>query len=413
MILKNRLIGLILFCLCYSFYSHGQNNIVVQWKKNFGGERNNTIKAVIEDDDGNIVLAGESQNEANQLDVWLLKINPKGETIWTKTFPKKGHQSAFSIEKTETGFMVGANDVIPGKPSRPFILFVDNDGNTTKRTEIHYAQDLNLTQLKTVGNYIYAVGTTIKNPADLFTYGILIKFNKDFNTFWEMKFKGDSRSIQHPITKEPWPRPSTSEPRDFLVLDEETLVLTGYQSSDKVTDFWTVNVDIKNQKVRWESKIGEHYGGDEAFQLIETPDKQILMVGTRYDKKRPNFPYRGQVIKFDKATGKVLLEETYEAEKTLYFDRILKAFPAKNGNFLIGLSGENPYNIHDAVVQQDIWLVFIDHDGKMLWQETIPQIGEERGINFLITAKNEYFIFAKIYQEDGTTDLQVLKIGFP
>lgn len=412
MILRNKLSFLILFCLSLSFYSHSQS-LTFHWKKTFGGEKNNTIKAVSEDDDGNIVFAGESQNENNKLDLWLLKIDKEGKTIWTRTFPKKGHQRAFSIKKTETGFMVGGNDIVSSIEARPFILYIDNDGNPIKKTPIKYSQNLRLNQIKQVGNDFYAVGTTIKYTDDLYTDGILIKFNKDFDVSWEMKFQPDTLIFKHPATGLPWYYVSTIEPRDFLIMNDETLVLTGYQSSKKVTDFWTTNVDIKNQKVRWNHRINEYNGGDEAFQLLETHDNQVLMIGTRYDKIPPNYSYRGQVVKYDKTTGKVLFAKNYETEKTSYFDRILKAFPTKNGYFLIGLSGKNPSRVGTAIVPQDIWLVFIDHAGKMLWEETIPQVGEEHGINFLVTAKNEYYVFAKAYQENGTSDLQVLKIAVP
>lgn len=411
MTFKNKLIFILIFCLCYSFYGNSQS-LVVQWKKNFGGEKNDAISAIVEDDAGDIVLTGENQNEHNQLDLWILKIDKTGKTIWSKTFPKRGHQRAFSILKTETGFIIGGNDVPTGTQARPFILFIDNDGNKTKKITIEYQQELRFTKLKKIGNYFYAIGTTSRPSNDLFTDGVLIKFNKNFDVVWEMKFKSEPLIHEHPITKKPWHYASTAEPRDFLVMNDETLILTGYQSSKKVTDFWTMNIDTKNQKIRWESKINTYYGGNEAFQLVKTPDNQPLMIGTRYDKPK-DFTYFGNVIKFDKTTGKVLFSELYQAEKTELFDRILSAFPSKNGCFLIGLTGTNPSRVTTAEVPQDIWVVFIDHDGKMLWEETIPQIGEERGIDFLVTAKNEYFIFAKIYKENGTTDLQVLKVGFP
>lgn len=412
MIFKNKLTFLLIFCFSHTFSGNSQS-LEFQWKKNFESEKGNSISAVIEDDAGNIVFAGETRNEHAQLDLWLLKIDKLGRTIWTKNFPRRGHQRVFSLLKTETGFMVGANDIPTRTAARPFVLFVDNDGNATKKTKIKYKQELRLKKLKKVGDDFYGVGITIKPMEDIFTDGILMKFNKDFDLVSEMNFQPDSVILEHPVTKLPWNYVSTAEPRDFLVMDDETLLLTGYQSSEKVTDFWTANIDFKNKKIRWESKINQHFGGNEAFQLIETPDHQPLMIGTRFDIIGEVGTYYGNAIKFDKETGKVLFSELYQAKKTNRFDRILQAFPTKNGCFLVGLSGLDPYRLTKGEVPQDIWVVFIDHDGKMLWEQTIPQVGEERGVNFLVTAENEYYIFAKAYQKNGTGDLQVLKIAFP
>ena len=63
------------------------------WQQNFGGTALDQPRAIIEDADGGLLIAGYSDSADNdvtanhgQYDFWLLKITSFGEKIWERSF---------------------------------------------------------------------------------------------------------------------------------------------------------------------------------------------------------------------------------------------------------------------------------------------------------------------------------------
>ncbi|MFA7327685.1 MAG: T9SS type A sorting domain-containing protein [Candidatus Kapaibacterium sp.] len=85
------------------------------WKKNYGGSGSETIYSVIESNDGSYVFAGGSASFDFDLeyaqtrgydDIWITKITPQGEIIWTKTYGGSSGEFAFSIIENKDGGLV-------------------------------------------------------------------------------------------------------------------------------------------------------------------------------------------------------------------------------------------------------------------------------------------------------------------
>lgn len=102
------------------------------WKKTFGGERNELSSSVIEDNGGDYVFAAASESfSVGGYDIWIVKTDSNGDTIWTKTYGGTLDDIPAWIEQTDdrgyiiTGrtnsFGAGGNDL--------FLLKLDNDGN--------------------------------------------------------------------------------------------------------------------------------------------------------------------------------------------------------------------------------------------------------------------------------------------
>ena len=71
------------------------------WSKTYGTQFNESGSWVIESTDNGYFIVGERQ-QANSpwLDIWLLKINSFGDTLWTKTLGGEETETAFSLMKT-------------------------------------------------------------------------------------------------------------------------------------------------------------------------------------------------------------------------------------------------------------------------------------------------------------------------
>ncbi|MEO0585056.1 MAG: hypothetical protein AAF135_22780, partial [Bacteroidota bacterium] len=63
------------------------------WQTSFGGEKDDDIQCSIIDREGNIVMGGTTfsqggliQEQKGNGDIWMVKLTPKGQLIWSKTF---------------------------------------------------------------------------------------------------------------------------------------------------------------------------------------------------------------------------------------------------------------------------------------------------------------------------------------
>lgn len=74
------------------------------WAKTYGGTNQEGGNQIIATDDGNYLLFGFTQTfGAGDRDFYLLKINPQGEVIWTKTYGSPNYEESQEIVKVESG----------------------------------------------------------------------------------------------------------------------------------------------------------------------------------------------------------------------------------------------------------------------------------------------------------------------
>ena len=79
----------------------------VQWNKTYEGQSIPISKYLIQTSDGNYAIAGEYVFTSQQkVGFWLAKLNPNGDTIWTKTYFGEGFGWAESLVQTSDGGFV-------------------------------------------------------------------------------------------------------------------------------------------------------------------------------------------------------------------------------------------------------------------------------------------------------------------
>lgn len=74
------------------------------WSKTYGGSNQEGGNQIIPTDDGNYLLFGFTQSfGAGDRDFYLLKINPQGDVIWTKTYGSTNYEESQGIVKVASG----------------------------------------------------------------------------------------------------------------------------------------------------------------------------------------------------------------------------------------------------------------------------------------------------------------------
>jgi predicted secreted protein len=81
----------------------------IQWQKTYGGSNGEEAYSIQQTADGGYVVAGGTTSfGAGGLDVWVLKLNAKGEIQWQKTYGGSVDDFAYSIQQTADGGYVMA-----------------------------------------------------------------------------------------------------------------------------------------------------------------------------------------------------------------------------------------------------------------------------------------------------------------
>jgi hypothetical protein len=143
-------------------------------------------------DGGYIVAGGTSSIGAGNSDVYLIKTDANGNTLWTKTFGGTGDEYAYAVQQTTDGGYIVAGDTNSfGAGNRDWYLIkTDANGNTlwTKTfggTAVDYATAVQQTM---DGGYIVAGITNSFGAGNADAY--LIKADTNGNTLWTKTFGG-------------------------------------------------------------------------------------------------------------------------------------------------------------------------------------------------------------------------------
>jgi len=79
------------------------------WNKTFGGYDNDIARSIIQTEDGDYVIVGETQSKgAGEWDAWIIKIDEQGNIEWDKIIGGSSWDSILSIIQTEDGDYVVA-----------------------------------------------------------------------------------------------------------------------------------------------------------------------------------------------------------------------------------------------------------------------------------------------------------------
>lgn len=109
-------------------------NGIIQWKKKYGGSYAEKFIKVLETNNGEYLVAGNTSsnngdvtNFKGHLDCWLLSISANGNLNWQKTFGGTAYDDVYDIQKTNDGSYIlsgnsASDDVdVTINPNNPFL----------------------------------------------------------------------------------------------------------------------------------------------------------------------------------------------------------------------------------------------------------------------------------------------------
>jgi hypothetical protein len=179
---------IIVFVLFLAIPCWGQDII---WSRNYGGPYGDEGVRLCETFDGGYIMVGNTESFGSEVQIYLVKTDSRGDTLWTRTFGGNGLEYGNSVRQTtDGGFIIGGWTTSFGQGIQVYLVKTDAQGNTQwSRTYGGSDVDDCITVRQTSDGGYILVGSTYSYSAggrDLY----LIKTNPFGQMQWSKTYGG-------------------------------------------------------------------------------------------------------------------------------------------------------------------------------------------------------------------------------
>jgi len=163
------------------------------WTRTYGGAGYDYGESVQQTQDEGYIVAGETNSFGNLWQVYLIKTNASGDTLWTRTYGGASTDGCYSVQQTTDGGYIVAGITNSFGDYYQVYLIKTNSGGDTLWTRTYggagddYGESV---QQTTDGGYIIAGYTTSYGAGNDDVY--LIKTNASGDTLWTRTYGGTS-----------------------------------------------------------------------------------------------------------------------------------------------------------------------------------------------------------------------------
>ncbi len=154
------------------------------WSRNYGGENYECAYQVIQDyHSGGYVLIGESKSfGTGDYDIYMVKTDAEGDTVWTRTYGGPGDEHGYKVLYEPDGYViVGSTESYGAGDFDIWLIKTDVDGNAIgARTYGGRGFDYGFSVIKTDNNEYLITGTTGSFSSNGTFDAYLLKVHPDF-----------------------------------------------------------------------------------------------------------------------------------------------------------------------------------------------------------------------------------------
>ncbi len=384
---------LITVMLCLFFVSGllGQAPGDTLWTKTYGGVDIDSGTSVQQTTDGGYIVTGTTENfGAGGNDVWLIKTNTSGDTLWTKTYGGTNDDLGQSVQQTtDGGYIVAGWTKSSSFCNLGYLIKTDSDGDTLwtkilgddgfiKFTEFYSVQQT------TDGGYVAAGFTTCYGAGGYDVY--LIKTDSNGDTLWTNTYGGAGAD-------QGWSVQQTTD---------GGYIVAGFTESYAIgnLDVYLVKTD-SNGDTLWTKTYGGT-GYEKGFSARQTSDGGYIVGG--YTGTADMYSRDMYLIKTD-SNGDTLWTKIYGGATGDEESRLV--IQTSDGGYIAtGSTASYGAGSHD------VYLLKTDSDGDTLWTGTYGGTGFDYGYSVQQITGGGYIVagYTTSYGA-GYYDVWMLKIA--
>ena len=330
-----------LFYLICHLFIFNQSSAQNKFQKTFGGTGFDAGVDVKVTNDGGYAITGFFENSgANGADVFLIKTDQNGDTLWTRTYGGPGDDGGRSVQQTNDGgyiicgFAASFGDHI-------YLIKTDPNGDTlwTKLYSSQGAQEGDLVIQTSDGGYLISGRTDAG-----FNNSIIIKTDSSGDTLWTRSYEGITFII-----------------RTYSILETNDggYILAGYAegSATNINDMFLVKTNQQGDTL-WTKTYGGTF--DEQGRCVrQTTDGGYIVAGSTYGN---GFGLEDIYAVRTDNTGNVIWSKRYGGPADDYGYYVVLA---DDGGFYIAGQTES-----FTANNQDGYLIQVDSSGNLLWSKS-------------------------------------------
>ncbi|BCD63155.1 hypothetical protein NitYY0826_C2052 [Nitratiruptor sp. YY08-26] len=174
----------------------------VEWQKTYGGSEDDIVYSIQQTSDRGYIVVGYTYSFGivGNDDIWVIKLDERGNVQWQKIFYGNGGDRAYSVKQTsDNGYIVvGETYSFGAQNADAWVLKLDSNGNVEWQKRYGGSGDdrAHSVQQTSDNGYIVAGGT---NSFGGGTDAWVIKLNENGNIVWQKRYGGSSDDRAHSI----------------------------------------------------------------------------------------------------------------------------------------------------------------------------------------------------------------------
>jgi hypothetical protein len=320
------------------------------WDKHYGGKNADYAYDVKLTSDGNYVVIGATDNfgEEETPNIYLLKIDNHGDTLWTKTYGTGFGDYGYSIIESYDKSLVitGMSDRNSNGKKNLIVLKTDKNGNerwlkTYEPEESYIGKCIIQTN---DSDYIVLSDKPEYGGQMINSYLKLIKISPSGDTLW-------TKTIKHQ---------QSFQAANIIQTHDNGFIICGTSSGNSsnkrgATDIYLIKTD-NSGNVKWMRS----YGGNDydlGHGVTQASDSDYVIVGETYRNENYN-NYKDMVLyKVDNA-GSMIWSRTFKSKGIELGNTIIET---SDSGLLIG----GTLNNNDGLKENDVFLLKVDKDGML------------------------------------------------